>query len=280
MSGIKSCWLPAVVALAPSLAPAQSNIDPDHPFAWGENVGWTNWSDADGGDAGVLVGATFLSGYIWAGNLGWINVGDGSPDDGVYYANLTGLDFGVNVNTNGDLFGLAWGESVGWMNFEGGALAAPPQPARIRCDGQFEGFVWAENGGWINLSGVARFVVVETDCNSNGVPDECDVSGATSADVDGNGIPDECGCPLIFDLNGSCFVDSVDLGLFAACWRCSEGDACWEPNMCADKDFNCSDIVDNIDLDLLAGAWLKWGSEIDPATYPPCRACVGIVVCP
>ncbi|GAG41123.1 unnamed protein product, partial [marine sediment metagenome] len=213
----------AVIIPAAALL-ALSNIDPDHKFAWGENLGWTNWYDADGGDDGVLVGSTFLSGFIWTENVGWINVGDGSPDDGAHYANVTGMDFGVNVNTNGDLFGLAWGENVGWINFDGGALALPPQPARIRCDGHFEGFVWAENGGWINLSDVARFIVVEIDCNSNGVPDECDISGGTSEDVNGDGIPDECGCPYIYDLDGSCFVDSADLGLFAGCWLCSNGD--------------------------------------------------------
>jgi hypothetical protein len=30
------------------------------------------------------------------------------------------------------------------------------------------------------------------DCNANGIPDECDISGGTSTDANGNGIPDEC----------------------------------------------------------------------------------------
>src|SRR5690606_28444905 len=30
------------------------------------------------------------------------------------------------------------------------------------------------------------------DCNSNGIPDECDVEGGASQDANGNGKPDEC----------------------------------------------------------------------------------------
>lgn len=32
----------------------------------------------------------------------------------------------------------------------------------------------------------------ETDCNSNGVADECDIANGTSQDANGNGVPDEC----------------------------------------------------------------------------------------
>ena len=32
----------------------------------------------------------------------------------------------------------------------------------------------------------------EPDCNGNAVPDDCDISGATSEDCDANGVPDEC----------------------------------------------------------------------------------------
>ncbi len=32
----------------------------------------------------------------------------------------------------------------------------------------------------------------EHDCNQNGVPDACDISGGGSSDCDGNGLPDEC----------------------------------------------------------------------------------------
>jgi len=121
---------------------------------------------------------------------------------------------------------------------------------------------------------------VDNDCNTNSIPDECDISAGTSADTDTNGIPDECeGCPYIYDLDGSCFVDAADLGLFAACWLLSDGEDGWDENECADKDFDCSGTVDATDLGLFAGAWLKSSDEFNPADYPECRACEGEIVC-
>lgn len=152
---------------------AQSNIDSTVPdkYGWGENIGWTNWRDANGATQGVSVGGFAMSGYIWGENVGWINVGDGTPATPPYYANANGMDFGVNIDPDGDLHGYAWGENIGWINFDGGALATPPQPARIACaspPGQplarLTGYVWGENVGWINLSelGGGKFVAVDT----------------------------------------------------------------------------------------------------------------------
>ncbi len=51
-----------------------------------------------------------------------------------------------------------------------------------------------------------------TDCNHNGVADECDVATGTSADVNGNGIPDECELPQCpGDVNGDHNVNVSDL---------------------------------------------------------------------
>ncbi|MCK4660121.1 MAG: hypothetical protein KAV82_11420 [Phycisphaerae bacterium] len=36
-----------------------------------------------------------------------------------------------------------------------------------------------------------------SDCNTNGIPDECDIAAGTSDDADTNGIPDECDCPSL-----------------------------------------------------------------------------------
>ena len=63
----------------------------------------------------------------------WINVGDGSPANRVDYGNADGSDCGVNIDPDGDLHGLAWGENIGWVNFDGGAMTTPRQPARIEC---------------------------------------------------------------------------------------------------------------------------------------------------
>ena len=201
-------WLVAI-GLAPDVAWAQSDIDPSHKFAWGENLGWTNWRDAHDSQAGVTVDATFLAGFIWAENLGWINVGDGEPGDGVHYANVDGTDFGVNLDPpTGNLFGLAWGENIGWINFSGGALASPPNPARLDQDCRLRGFVWAENVGWINLDHDEHFVglLLEGDLDHDGDVDLSDLAqllahyGTTSGAVYEDGDLDRDGDVDLSDL--------------------------------------------------------------------------------
>ena len=182
-----------LLALSAALM-AQSNIDNTIPnkFVWNEATGWSNWRDANGGTQGVVVGPSFLSGFIWDENTGNINVGDGTPGSicaGLpCYANLTGADFGVNIDAAGYLHGYAWSESGGWLNFDGGALATPPQPARIICaspPGQplarLTGYVWRENFGWKNLSEVTLGKFVSLDLAST--PLACDMNG----DGDDNG---------------------------------------------------------------------------------------------
>lgn len=152
------CGLLAVL----SWQAAASSIDPDHKFAWTENVGWTNWRDANDSAQGVAIDETFLGGYIWAENAGWINVGDGTPVSGVHYANENGSDFGVNIDIEtGSLFGLAWGENIGWINFDTASLGA--QRARFdACASRFFGYAWSENIGWINLDDAEHFVGVDS----------------------------------------------------------------------------------------------------------------------
>lgn len=187
-----------VLGLLGGLAIAQSNIDSSVPdkYAWGENVGWTNWRDANGALQGVNVGGFILSGYIWGENIGWINVGDGTPTAPPYYGNLNWTDFGVNVDPDGDLHGYAWGENVGWINFDGGAMATPAQPARIDCAAppgmplaRLSGYAWGENIGWINLDVVdaGKFVAIELaatpiacDVNHDGIPNGGDVQAFTN----------------------------------------------------------------------------------------------------
>lgn len=197
MRTTKHSSLAMLLLAIPAALMAQSNIDNTVPdkFGWGENVGWANWRDANGGANGVLVSGSFMSGYIWFENLGWVNVGDGTPGSSCgglpCYANATGADFGINIDPDGDLHGLAWGENVGWINFDGGALATPAQPARIVCaspPGQplarLTGYAWGENIGWLNLSDLSagKFVAVDAattpilcDVNHDGMKNGLDV---------------------------------------------------------------------------------------------------------
>jgi hypothetical protein len=167
----------AALAAGAGRALAQSDVDPVNKFSWSENCGWMNWRDANGAAQGVRNRTTFLSGYIWGENIGWVNVGNGSPINGVSYSNATGADFGVNIGTGGALSGYAWGENVGWINFSGGAMASPPQPARLDAAARrFRGYAWGENIGWINLDSAeaGKFVGLVASCYAN-----CD--GSTGA---------------------------------------------------------------------------------------------------
>jgi hypothetical protein len=207
----------AIVVLA-APAWAQSNVDEVLKFAWGENVGWTNWRDANATNQGVRVNVDFLEGYIWAENVGWINVGDGGP-----YANTDDTDFGVNVDTNGDLFGLAWGENVGWINFDTrAALTAFDQQARFDLlAGRFRGYAWGENVGWINLDDAEHYVAAEV-------------------------------CPAcVGDLDGDDVVDLTDFGLFAAAFNTVLGDADYNP--CADLDHD--GVIDLTDFTAFGGVY-------------------------
>ncbi len=216
------------------IAAAQSNIDSSvsDKYAWSENAGWMNWRDANGGLQGVNVGGKFLSGYIWGENIGWINVGDGTPTNGIAYANVDGSDFGVNIDPDGTLHGLAWGENVGWINFDGGAMAMPPQPARINCGSppgmplaRLTGFVWGENIGWVNLSIITtgKFVAVDLvstpvtcDLNHDGVPNGLDVQAFTRLVLLGGADwRDVCSGDLEAVPDG--MLDYDDVSSFVAC---------------------------------------------------------------
>ncbi|MEM7233628.1 MAG: FG-GAP-like repeat-containing protein [Planctomycetota bacterium] len=56
-----------------------------------------------------------------------------------------------------------------------------------------------------------RSVPRSTDCNENGVPDECDIARGTAFDCDGSGIPDSCENPASrFDCNENAVPDSCE----------------------------------------------------------------------
>lgn len=220
---VRTIILTACAAATAVTAWAQSNIDNTVPnkHGWGENIGWTNWHDANSGAQGARADSFVMSGFVWGENIGWINLGDGAPASPPFYGNVDGADIGVNIATNGELTGYAWGENVGWINFGGGAMAVPPMPARIICaspPGQplarLMGYVWAENIGWINLSDLTdgKFVAV----NAATTPLLCDVNHDSLK-------------------NGRDVQSFVTLLLAGGSWRdtCS-GDAQPVPNMVVD----------------------------------------------
>jgi hypothetical protein len=209
------------------VASAQSNIDPNNKFTWSENLGFINWFDAGSppGNQGVVVYPEWLGGFAFAENAEWINLGDGDPGGAggneTAYLNMSGDDFGVNRDPQtGELSGFAWSATCGWVNVSGGAMAAPPDPARIVAEGEvcrLRGYAWAEAAGWINLDDDAVFVAAIDAC--------CEIPG----DVDGDGD-----------------VDQSDLGLILGDWGCDSPPA---PECPGDADGDGD--VDQSDLGLL-----------------------------
>jgi hypothetical protein len=55
--------------------------------------------------------------------------------------------FAGNIDPDNDDSKYAWGENVGWINFD------PSLGSGVRVtDSAVEGYAWGENIGWINLS--------------------------------------------------------------------------------------------------------------------------------
>ncbi len=204
------------MAILGSIALAESNVDPDHPFAWCENLGWTNWRQADGAVQGVNVGASFLTGFLWSENVGWINIGDGAPASlcGAVpcYGNVESTDFGVNLDLDGVLHGLAWGENVGWINFD---TAHGHDGARFdACRRRFYGFAWAENAGWINLDhalvyiGIGPCALGDIDCDGNVASYDYAVFQPL---LGGPEVPVDCSA---FDWDADGDIDLLDVAAF------------------------------------------------------------------
>ncbi|MFO0833013.1 MAG: hypothetical protein U0637_14370 [Phycisphaerales bacterium] len=218
----------AATILASTLASAalgQAGVDPSHAFAWSENAGWINWAGSEPDHHGAHLHDGFLSGFVWSENTGWINVGNGLPtgdcDGTPCYSTVNGPEAGVNLDPDtGELWGLAWGENVGWINFGGGAMATPPNPARLDTAGnRLRGYAWGENIGWINLDDAEHFVAFAG-------------TGCDAIDFNGDGL----------------FPDTADIDDFLSVFSggpCSTG-------MCGDIDFNNDGLFpDTTDIDSL-----------------------------
>jgi len=165
-----------------------TTIDTADRFAWGENIGWTNWRwDTGTPGAGATIGQFVCSGYVFGENVGWINLGDGTPADGIHYSNTEAADFGVNHDGAGSLSGMAWGENIGWITFDQG-ISDPP---RVDLStGRLAGYAWAENCGWIDLgSNGAHFVKTNAiaegaDTDSDLIADAWEREQAVAAGLD------------------------------------------------------------------------------------------------
>lgn len=83
----------------------------------------------------------------------------------------------------------------------------------------------------------------------------------------------------LYDLDDDNFVGPGDLGLFAACWLCCEGDECWDAGNCSTSDFDCDVCVGPGDLAYFATSWLADCVDAN-AILPPCQGTEGVSLPP
>jgi Bacterial TSP3 repeat len=198
---IRQLFISLLPLLSLAVANGQSTINDTYAFAWGGNIGWTNWKpDATNG---VSVGEYICSGYVYGANVGWINLGSGSPINHIQYQNNSATDFGLNYGVDpnqpgyGILRGYAYGANIGWIVFE-----ASGNPRVRFSDGALDGYAYSANCGWINLGDLSQHnlrtnsIAKGVDSDNDGMADafEYQYFGSLAADpttdTDGDGIPD------------------------------------------------------------------------------------------
>ncbi len=180
----------AVFALTAATALADSTIDPTDKYAYGANIGWTNWKhDQPSAPEGAVIGLSYCSGHIYGANVGWIDLGDGTPDDGIAYSNGSATDYGVNIGSintfanEATLIGNAYGANIGWITFE----QTHGQPKIDLLTGEFSGHAYSANCGWINLgNGTEAALTTATldqgdDTDADMIPDWWELQRVTAA---------------------------------------------------------------------------------------------------
>jgi Bacterial TSP3 repeat len=181
----------------PFAIPAATTIDAVNHYAYGANLGWADCrGDVNGG---TVLGEYVCSGYIYSANAGWINLGTGFPTNGIQYRNLSPNDFGVNLDSGGNLSGCAWGANIGWIVFTNGttagALSGADSPKVDMYTGKLSGYAYSANCGWISLSNVNAFVQTDkiapgADLNGDGIPDAWEIQNFGITNINVNADPD------------------------------------------------------------------------------------------
>jgi hypothetical protein len=155
-------------------------------FLYAANAGWINAKPAT--SYGFRTGDTVCSGFLYAANFGWIHAGTGEPSNGIRYTNI-GSDYGINVMPDGTLRGYAWGQNIGWINFE-----TVGNPRISLSTGTLTGYAWSSNLGWINLNTATTTQLAILDTDRDGISDAWErehaagsltTLGAGDADADG-----------------------------------------------------------------------------------------------
>jgi hypothetical protein len=201
---------------------------------------------------GFLATLTFWTTLVYAGNID-------PNDDGSQYAygeNVGWLNFepnhgaGVTVSDM-NLTGYVWAENIGWINLD-------PNFGGVTNDGTglLSGYAWGENVGWVNFN-----PKVPGDPNHYGVTIDHEGIFAGWAWGENIGwIHLASSTPVAYKVRTawitSCVVDFGDLGRFCDLWL--------QTGSGLKADFDGSYNVDFEDYRMMAEMWLK----LCPAGWP------------
>ena len=172
---------------------------------------------------------------------------------GVILQHATG-EFPAPLDQNSD-------QGASWL--AGGASVDPEDLSGATLFGQPGGFGFSGN---LLVRAVPATDPPPNDCNSNGVPDECDIASGTSTDCNDNGVPDECEVPPLgdtsLDCNGNLIPDECELAEH-------DCDGNGVPDDCQPED-DCDDngLLDICELDYAAGlVGQYWRSVGGPGNF-------------
>lgn len=177
------------------------------------------------------------------------------------------ISFAENIDPNDDGSQYAYGENVGWFNFE------PNEGPDVTVSStEIAGYIWAENIGWINLSPTSYGGVVNDGAgNLSGYAWSENVGwinfgpayGGVTVDLDGNFSVWAWGENIGWlnfnsdDLYGynvqACRINFVDLANFVEDWL--------DSGIGLPGDLSDDNDVDLIDYSIFAGRWLDYCSD-------------------
>lgn len=220
-------------------------------YAWGEKLGWVNFSAGNAATTtpGVQLNTTTgaLYGYAWSQNSGWIN--------------FAPTNYGVTINSNGEFAGYAWasGQYGGWIKFDCSLSATTtcvktdwrPVPARA--------VVTPPSGGGGGGGGGGGFVIPTGTTTSSTTPAISDPSKYKNQEGVQNQKVDFTN-EFRADINDSGLVDIFDYNLVMVAWgktsnldiKKSKTERCSSTLV---ADVNCDGGVDALDFNLVMVYW-------------------------
>ena len=195
---------------------------------------------------GIAAGETFTVGLRTDGSLiGWGGLlGGENPYVGVEVTETpVGTDF-IDV-TAGNRHGLgltASGSVIGWGIDEAGQYDFPENLRASAFD----------------ATGSTSAVILDPDCDLDGIVDAWAIRDGLVPDCNGNGIPDACdeangrpvleSCPCTGDFDGDGLVGGSDLSQLLAVWDLSGNEA-------REWDLTGDELIDGSDLTVLLSSW-------------------------